>query len=198
MMNSFLLAILLIWVPLIPLRLAIQAGVKAWRRMGEFSSLVFFVYWVAVDAVVLNRQGEWALPAVESTPVLSAAGLLLMAAAGGLAAWTAGTLGFKTLFLRPQLAPGKATTPLIIQGPYRFLRHPFYFSEWFFLAGACFVTGSWLILGLLVAAILLDPVVTLFEEKELLERFGEEYRAYQKKVPRLLPTLAPLLAKGGI
>jgi protein-S-isoprenylcysteine O-methyltransferase Ste14 len=29
----------------------------------------------------------------------------------------------------------------------------------------------------------------VFEERELVERFGEEYRKYQRRVPQLIPRL---------
>ena len=44
--------------------------------------------------------------------------------------------------------------------------------------------------GLYVLMLCLAPVGYLMiarEERELIERFGEEYRAYQRKVPGLIP-----------
>ena len=47
-------------------------------------------------------------------------------------------------------------------------------------------------LGTYLLAVIFVPgvyVVTIFEERELVERFGEAYRDYQSRVPRLVPRL---------
>lgn len=80
------------------------------------------------------------------------------------------------------------TEPLVVKGPYRYVRHPLYFDV--VLLGL----GWWLLLDysfLLVSAILLflwfNFVVAPFEEKELRAIFGEEYERYSKMVPRIVP-----------
>jgi len=78
--------------------------------------------------------------------------------------------------------------PLVVQGPYRYLRHPLYFGV------VLLVLGWWLLLDysfLLFSAILLllwfNFVVAYFEEKELRAIFGEQYEQYSKEVPRMIP-----------
>lgn len=80
------------------------------------------------------------------------------------------------------------TEPLIIEGPYRFVRHPIYFDV------VLLIFGWWLLLdysSLLVAAVMLFAwfhfVVAPFEEKELRAIFREQYEQYAKQVPRLIP-----------
>jgi len=83
--------------------------------------------------------------------------------------------------------PGR-TEPLVVQGPYRYIRHPLY------LGVVLLVLGWWLLLDysfLLVSAILLllwfNFVVARFEEEELRAIFGEQYEQYSKEVPRIIP-----------
>lgn len=197
MSDLILIAALLVWIPMIPLRLAIQGGIGFWRKIGDLAYLIFFVYWGAVDLVVIAKRQELLSSRMETGPLAGGAGYLLVVLSLVFGYWTASTLGFLTFTTRPQVTPKKIAAPLIISGPYRYLRHPFYFSEWFLLSGAALITGSWLIAGLVIVAILIDPFVTVLEEKELVARFGNDYLQYQKRVPRLLPTLAPLFRKGG-
>ena len=88
----------------------------------------------------------------------------------------------------PLNEPAGRTEPLIVQGPYRYLRHPLY------LGVVTMVSGCWLLLDcsfLLFSAILLllwfNFVVAHFEEKELRAIFGEQYERYSKEVPRMIP-----------
>jgi len=80
------------------------------------------------------------------------------------------------------------TEPLVIEGPYRYVRHPLYFGVF------VIVIGWWLFLDfsfLLVSAVLLlfwfNFVVARFEEEELRAMFGERYEEYAKEVPRIIP-----------
>jgi protein-S-isoprenylcysteine O-methyltransferase Ste14 len=44
--------------------------------------------------------------------------------------------------------------------------------------------------GVYVLVFMLFPLgypMLVFEERELLDRFGEEYRQYQREVPRIIP-----------
>jgi hypothetical protein len=82
--------------------------------------------------------------------------------------------------------------PLVIHGPHRYVRHPLYFTV------VLLWLGWWLLLDytfLLFMAFLFfiwfTLVVIRFEELELRVLFGEEYEAYAKKVPMIIPSLRP-------
>jgi len=88
----------------------------------------------------------------------------------------------------PLEKPSGRTEPLVVQGPYRHVRHPLY------LGVVVLVLGWWLLLDysfLLFSTILLlmwfNFVVAPFEEKELRTIFGEQYEKYAKEVPRIIP-----------
>jgi protein-S-isoprenylcysteine O-methyltransferase Ste14 len=76
---------------------------------------------------------------------------------------------------------------LLQDGIYRAVRHPRYLSAGVgIVANALFINYA----GLYVLILLLVPVgyaMIALEERELIDRFGEEYRKYQREVPRLLP-----------
>ncbi len=74
---------------------------------------------------------------------------------------------------------------LKIEGAFKFVRHPIYFFSILFLGLR--PTMSLFYLIMFVTIIIYFYVGSTYEEKKLIERFGDEYRQYQKKVPRLFP-----------
>jgi protein-S-isoprenylcysteine O-methyltransferase Ste14 len=76
---------------------------------------------------------------------------------------------------------------LLKDGIYRVVRHPRYLSAGLgVIANALFVDY----VGVYVLVFMLFPLgypMLVFEERELLDRFGEEYRQYQREVPRIIP-----------
>lgn len=79
---------------------------------------------------------------------------------------------------------------LVTHGPYRFLRHPMnavfpLVSIVLFLMSANWVIGAGALILLGAIAIVRAPV----EEQQLIERFGEEYRAYMRRTGRFFPRL---------
>ena len=76
---------------------------------------------------------------------------------------------------------------LVTNGPYRYVRNPIYLGAFTFIIALALVSSNWF---LLVPAVFVITIVYLQingEEKMLLARFGDEYRAYMKQTPRLVP-----------
>lgn len=69
------------------------------------------------------------------------------------------------------------------------VRHPIYFSEILFYLGLLIMSISLASAVVLLAAIFFLRYISGFEEKLLLERFGEEYKNYMDEVPMLIPRL---------
>ena len=77
---------------------------------------------------------------------------------------------------------------LITAGPYGRVRHPGYTGSLLVWTGYCLGIGSWaamLAVGALLTATYLWRIRA--EETMLVEGFGDEYRAYQRRTGRLLP-----------
>ena len=77
---------------------------------------------------------------------------------------------------------------LVTSGPYRWVRHPFYVGLVLMLFGVSVATANWLITGL--AALLWFGFLlprTRIEERKLIERFGDDYREYMRRVGRFVP-----------
>jgi protein-S-isoprenylcysteine O-methyltransferase Ste14 len=79
---------------------------------------------------------------------------------------------------------------LVTHGPYRWVRHPFYDVGFLGLVSLSLLTANWLIALLGISALTMLVVRTRIEEQKLIERFGDEYRAYAAQTGRFLPRLA--------
>jgi protein-S-isoprenylcysteine O-methyltransferase Ste14 len=138
----------------------------------------------AVVPFQLSRLGR-ARP-VSAPPAVRGAGLVTVAAGGALMAWA-----FAAHYQEaPQgwpLEPGLTPGYLLRRGPYRLIRNPMYAGEAVVWAGWGLVYASpavWAgaaIIGTGLAA------AVRWEERRLLQRFGEDYRAYLAEVPRWVP-----------
>ena len=96
-------------------------------------------------------------------------------------------LKLKILMGGPELAQDPSAGSLLSEGIYSRIRHPRYLSVFFgSLAVALFANylASWLLMVLLIPVIYLLAII---EERELLERFGGDYRRYMERVPRFVP-----------
>jgi len=76
---------------------------------------------------------------------------------------------------------------LVTSGPYRRIRHPMYTVHIVYFFAWVLVSANLLLLINYLLTILLITLRIPKEEQMLLERFGEEYRAYMKRTGRLLP-----------
>jgi protein-S-isoprenylcysteine O-methyltransferase Ste14 len=76
---------------------------------------------------------------------------------------------------------------LVTQGPYRWVRHPFYDVVFLWGLSLSLLTANWLIALLPFSAFRMMVVRTRIEEKKLIERFGDEYRSYMVRTGRFLP-----------
>ena len=116
--------------------------------------------------------------------------------AGAVVAVWLGYLAHRTL--GPNYTPDLRTKlghQVVAEGIYARIRHPMY-TSFFVLLTTCFLlTTNWLIglLGLGYCLLIADRA--RHEERMLLERFGDEYRAYMQQTGRFLPRLARATAK---
>ncbi len=103
-----------------------------------------------------------------------------------------GLISFRTFKKRGGVEKGKSyvyTTKLVKDGPYAIIRHPQYLGGILFTTSITLWTQVWLSLVLTIAIIILTYQWTYSEDKNLLKKFGEDYKRYKEKVPRLNPIL---------
>lgn len=90
------------------------------------------------------------------------------------------------------LAPWSPTRRLVIKGLYRYVRNPMILGVLLVLLGEALSLRSRNILIWAGAFFVINTIYFIvYEEPNLEERFGDEYREYKKHVSRWLPRLKP-------
>lgn len=86
---------------------------------------------------------------------------------------------------------GKPYTYLEFRTPlfYRYVRHPLYVGWLIAFWATPTMTGAHLLFALLTSAYILTAI--RWEERDLVVVHGPKYEEYQKRVPKLIPSLAP-------
>jgi protein-S-isoprenylcysteine O-methyltransferase Ste14 len=76
---------------------------------------------------------------------------------------------------------------LVVQGVYRWMRHPMYTSFFAYFIASFLLIANWLVgvLGLIYSLLILERVG--HEERMLLDMYGEGYRHYMRRTGRFLP-----------
>lgn len=79
---------------------------------------------------------------------------------------------------------------LVTEGPYQWVRHPLYTTGITLFLALGLMEASWLVLSAAaVAAVLVQVLVMPAEERALVGKFGDRYRAYANRTGRWLPRL---------
>jgi len=155
-------------------------------RALTYATLFVALVLVFLPAQVLSWSG------VQRPAGLGAAqliGALVVALGAGLALWC--VLAF-ALVGRGTPAPFDPPRRLVMQGPYRFVRNPMYLGAGIALAGAAlFFRSATLAAFTALFFVITHLFVLIYEEPTLRRMFGEDYRAYCRRVHRWRPRRSP-------
>ena len=86
---------------------------------------------------------------------------------------------------------------LPVGGPYRFVRNPHYLGYFMIVVALGCFQSLWGFPILIAAETLLFLRLIAREETQLEQQYGERFREYCRRVPRLLPSLRPRIAADG-
>jgi protein-S-isoprenylcysteine O-methyltransferase Ste14 len=146
-------------------------------------ALSYFVVWVAwrrPGVLFIERGG---LPLVIALSLLT---LLLELYSLWLVRGAVRALG-KQWSLTARVTEGHR---LVIEGPYRIVRNPIYTGMLGMLLATGFAFSRWPALVVGVVVFITGTMIRVRSEEKLLrETFGEEFEAYAKRVPALIPGL---------
>jgi protein-S-isoprenylcysteine O-methyltransferase Ste14 len=171
-------------------RVRSQASGESLDRWQEGRFILFTLRPIGIvtmlGAVAFMINPAWmAWSAVPLPPWLRWIGVLFGVAGGSLLIWAFRSLG-------PNLTDTVVTRrvhTLVITGPYRYVRHPFYAAATLSVIANALVAANWFLLVGGLLAISLIVLRTRREEDRLVERFGDSYRAYMRRTGRFLPRI---------
>ncbi len=140
--------------------------------------------WLAV-LVWMMEPGWMAWASAAVPPWARWVGVLFVAVGAALTAWTLRSLGRN---LTDTVVTRRAHT-LVFHGPYRWVRHPLYLAVLLLTGGLSLAAANWFFLLTGVAIFGVIAVRTRIEERNLIVRFGDDYRRYMSTTGRFFPKL---------
>jgi len=166
----------------------IHPWAHGWRKLGPIRTYsIVLPLVVSVGAVLFRARARILVADLGMSWSLIAIALALYGVAGWeLRYWR--QLSIPTLIGIPELSVAEnRKARLLTDGAYRVVRHPRYLS-----AGIGVVANALIInnVGMYLLVLLLFPAgfaMLMFEERDLVNRFGEQYRQYQREVPQIIP-----------
>ncbi len=171
--------------------LSIHPFIRLWRRVGAIPTVAVHCAAMFVLAAVVIWQRDAVMVGNLGTNYVMI-GLAVAVVASSIVMRRRQARGFDTRFLigLPELDPGRYDSHLVTTGLYERMRHPRYVQLFLALLGyGLFVNYVIVYIQVVVILVVLRMVVR-FEERELLDRFGNEYRDYMARVPRFIPRRA--------
>jgi protein-S-isoprenylcysteine O-methyltransferase Ste14 len=154
------------------------------------AALVFFITLV----LYLSNPARMAWSAVPLPLWLRWSGVAIVGATSALLLWTLRSLGAN---LTDTVVTRKVHT-LVVNGPYRWVRHPFYDAVALLLFGVSLVSANWFMLAAGVTVFTLLAVRARIEERMLVARFGDDYRSYMARTDRFLPRMRARRSRSGL
>jgi len=85
---------------------------------------------------------------------------------------------------------------LVVDGPYRWIRHPFYDSAALLMLAISLIAANWFLFVVGVAVFCLLLLRTRTEEENLMARFGSSYQTYTERTGRFLPRIGANGSRG--
>lgn len=162
---------------------------RSWRKLGPARTYAIVLPVLAAFGASLFRFRRALLGTDFGTNrILIAVALVLCGVMTWLDLQYWRQLTIATLVGIPELSSVKNRQGRLLRaGIYRVVRHPRYLSAGIgVIAGALIINHE----GIYLLIVCLFPagyMMVMLEERELVDRFGEEYRTYQREVPRIVP-----------
>ncbi len=186
MANLLALAAIIFW-PVVPLFwIPVHCCTRFFRKLGLLSYMLPLVAWLPLAYFIYSERAFLLHGKIIFPAPVHIVGVLLLLTGTLLHIWTGRILGVGIIGV-PEVT-GKVKADLVTRGPFSVVRHPTYLAHTLMFLGVFLMSGVATVgVVTIIDFIIINTFVIPLEEKELLERFGEEYRSYRRKVPRFFP-----------
>jgi protein-S-isoprenylcysteine O-methyltransferase Ste14 len=166
----------------------IHRWAHSWRKLGPTRTYVIVLPVLIALGALLFRFRPWLLGADLGTNRYLIAIAIVFYVASTWVDWQCWKrLSITTAVGIPELSSPERQGRLLQDGIYRVIRHPRYLSAGIGVIGNTLLINYTGMYVLILILFLLGYPMLLLEERELVQRFGEEYRRYQREVPLLFP-----------
>jgi len=158
-------------------------GVVSWvvsLRARRYHGIARFFAFDAILALFLLNVGHWFEDPWSALHILSWTFLVLSL---GLAVHS----GFILVKLGRPDGQFENTTRLVARGVYKFIRHPLYKAAALLGLGIYLKNVTALATALVLVVLISAYLTAKIEEREMLAKFGEEYRAYMQTSKMFIP-----------
>ena len=183
-MHDLLAIITLMFWPVIPLFwIPVHFATAFFRKLGLLTYIFPPITWMPLAYFIYTNRSFLLQTRIDIPGAMHIAGFILLISGILLHLWTARLLGIWGIIGVPEIS-SRVSEELVARGPFSIVRHPTYFAHTILFSGVFLVTGiaSAGILTLL-DFLIVNLIIIPLEERELSERFGEEYQEYKRKVP---------------
>lgn len=162
-------------------KITYHAEGHAFAGLLRFAGIALWLSLIAY--LVAPRSVQWAAVALPAE--VRWTGVVIGMGAALLMYWTLRALGENltdTVMIR-------SNAFLVTEGPYRWVRHPFYITAGLVMFAVTLLSANGLIGVTAAIVIALLAIRTPNEEQQLIKRFGDEYRRYMQQTGRFVPRL---------
>ena len=149
---------------------------KRLKIIGELPLVISLVFYINLTYSLLNLTH-----ALSSLRCLAAIGTFCLSATFN--EWARTTLGKQWSGATRILKDHR----LIRKGPYSLARHPMYFANLLMMISGLIIFQKWSLVSLFITNFGILVYRIKIEEEELENKFGQSFKAYQKKVKKIIP-----------
>ncbi|SDR87067.1 Protein-S-isoprenylcysteine O-methyltransferase Ste14 [Brevibacterium siliguriense] len=160
-------------------------------RLLMHTTIQIVVFWgvflIIIPVIINSFEDRWNL-AYKFPILLIVVGFALLAVSSVIGVWSARAIAN---FGSGTPLPSQMAHHLVARGPYAFVRNPMAIAGVVQGMAMGLLIGSWLVIVYaLIGSLLWNWLIRPHEEADLIERFGDEYRDYAKRVRCWWPTFS--------
>ncbi len=183
MRDLIALITIMIW-PVVPLFwIPVHGFSRIFKKLGLLTYLMPLITWPPLAYLIYSQRVFLIQFKIDFLIAVNIIGIVLLIAGTLLHVWTGMLLRPWGLMGLPEVS-AKFKNRLITERPFSVVRHPTYLAHTLMFSGVFLITGV-IAIGIITILdfVLVNIIIIPLEDKELLNRFGEEYKKYKERVP---------------